>query len=419
MAVIHLDCPNCGAKLPPREATGRTRCEYCGANFEVAKTIHAQPPPTIGATPHVSKAPAAVALTASLFAAGIGVSVAIFAARKSDLPVSVSSLGVPGVGSWATIDSASEVPIVAAIDGRDHVFARIRLYPDDQLFIAAFDLDTGEERYRVGPLGSYTDGYRATHFEVVGERLLVTDHRSKLRVVDLATGAQQQELSLTDRAEQLCLLPKTDKQPAAVHVKQVDERELALDLGKLALREEKLPKACEAAAAARQNARSISASFRWSDDADAVPKIDGFEAEGVRIDGDLGVARGHKQPGTAYPMAAGFDPRTLAVRWKQPIAAVDLASVRERDNAVDGLAAGRYFATYGEGQETWHLAAFDAQSGARLWDSKLRGVFAVDWLYSLAATDTKVILQRMSSLEVYDAKTGELRTTIGKETYDD
>jgi hypothetical protein len=77
--------------------------------------------------------------------------------------------------------------------------------------------------------------------------------------------------------------------------------------------------------------------------------------------------------------------------------------------AQDALAAGRYIATYGEGQEFWHLTAFDAQTGARLWDHKLRSIFAVDWIYGVVATDKNIYLVRMSSLEVHDAATGALK----------
>src|SRR5690606_27073989 len=43
MAVISLDCPNCGAKLSPDDSTRRARCQYCGASFKLAKTIAQQP----------------------------------------------------------------------------------------------------------------------------------------------------------------------------------------------------------------------------------------------------------------------------------------------------------------------------------------------------------------------------------------
>ena len=92
--------------------------------------------------------------------------------------------------------------------------------------------------------------------------------------------------------------------------------------------------------------------------------------------------------------------------------------MRERDNVQDALAAGRYFGTYGEGSETWHLFAFDARTGTRLWDHKLRGIFSVDWLYGVTATENHVFVVRMSTVEVHDASTGALKATIGHDTYD-
>jgi len=61
----------------------------------------------------------------------------------------------------------------------------------------------------------------------------------------------------------------------------------------------------------------------------------GHEIHSVRVPKDW--------PAACYkPLPVGFDPKTHDVRWKTPVAAVALASVRENDNAQDALAAGRY-----------------------------------------------------------------------------
>lgn len=423
MAIVSLDCPNCGAKLPPREDTGRTRCDYCGATFETAKTVAHHRPLTDHA--HVAGIRRVVAIGLGVAFAVLGVVVAGALALvpggavgpRVD-PVELGQVAVPGlVRSEASFgwDDNGGPPAVVTIDGKEHVLGRIRdrTGGGDQLHIAAFAADTGAERYRVGPLGSYSDGYRATHFAVVGGRLVVTDFRGTLKIHDLASGAAQKEVALTDRADALCLTQESGEAPR-LHLKQVDEREFLVDASAGALKDAKLPKDCDDLDFGRDGDPRA----RRQDRLRRAPKVDGFEAEAVHLAGDLAVARGVKSPGTAYPMAVGFDPKTHAVRWKSPVAAVDLASVRERDNAQDALVAGRYVATYGEGQEFWHLTAFDAETGARLWDHKLRSVFAVDWLQGLAVTDKNIYLVRMSSLEVHDAATGALKATIGAESYD-
>ena len=427
MAIVSLDCPNCGAKLPPREDTGRTRCDYCGATFETARATHHPYGPTTAR--QTSRAPLALALGITFAMVGIGFvtflgaapsgPMAVHSAQPFDVnaaPPQVIAAAPPPSPSRFGWDDNGGPPTVVVLGGKEHVIGRIRDRTDgaDALNIAVFAADTGAERYRVGPLGSYSDGYRATHFAVVDGRLVVTDFRSTMKIVDLATGAVQKEVALTDRAEQLCLTSEAGDTPQ-LFLSQVDRRDFRVDAAAAALHEAKPPKDCEDL---RWYGRDGDPRAKRSDRLKRAPKVDGFEAQAVHLSGDLAVARGVKSPGTAYPMAVGFDPKTHAVRWKTAVASVDLASVRERDNAQDGLAAGRYVATYGEGQELWHLTAFDAQTGARLWDHKLRSVFAVDWLQGFAVTETYVYLVRMSSLEVHDAATGALVATIGDETYD-
>lgn len=423
MAIVSLDCPNCGAKLPPREDTGRTRCEYCGATFETAKSVahpqidrarQAAIRRVVGMGLGVAFAVLGVVVVAILTFAPQGPSVPRVA--PVELPVQVAFPGSNANQAEFGWDDNGGPPVVAVIDGKEHVLGRIRdrTGGGDQLHIAAFDADTGAERYRVGPLGSYSDGYRATHFAVAGGRLVVTDFRGALKLHDLATGAVQKEVALTDRAEQLCLTEEPGDTPQ-LYLAQVDKREFLVDPVAGALKEARLPKDCDDL---DDFGRDGDPRARRPERLRRAPKVDGFEAKAVHLVGDLAVARGVKSPGTEYPMAVGFDPKTHAVRWKTPVAAVDLASVRERDNGQDALAGGRYIATYGEGQEFWHLTAFDAETGARLWDHKLRSVFAVDWLQGLAVTDKNIYLVRMSSLEVHDAATGALKATIGAETYD-
>lgn len=430
MAIVSLDCPNCGAKLPPREETGRTTCDYCGATFETARAHHRP----VNTQPNPAAARVVAMVVAGTMVAGIGVAVAVVTSTQSaqqvyqqaleKIPGIPGPMGAPGDESRSKIPTPSKAdflwdevggpPTVAVIDGREHVIGRLRARPGDELHVAAFS-DTGEQRWRVGPFGTYSDGYRATHFAVADGRVAVTDFRGKLHLYDLQTGAQAQEIALTDRAEQLCMLQEPGEKPR-VWLSQVDEREFAVDMAAGALKDEKLPKACEQQG--RISFRDGDPQSRRPDRVRKAPKVEGFDVEGVHIDGDIGVARGVKSPGTAYPMVVGFDPGSRAVRWKSPTAAVDLASVRERDNAHDALAAGRYFATYGEGQEYWHLTAFDAKTGDRLWDHRLRSIFAVDWLYGLKATEKNLFLVRMSSVEVHDAATGALKATIGDESYD-
>jgi len=431
MAVISFDCPNCGAKLQPDDSKRRARCQYCGANFDLPRTTaHVPQGAPVGNAARVALLGGVTSMVA------IGGVVAFLATSAPSPSMPVMQALVPGApakpGEAPTVAAPSKTdptrneadfmwddvggpPIVVTIEGAEFVLGRLRVRPDDQLYIGAFAADGGAARYRVGPFGSYGEAYRATHFAVVGERLLVTDFRGKLKLFALASGEPVQDIALTDRAERFCLVEGTDEKPR-LYLAQVDERQFLVDVAAPALKDEKLPRVCEAQQ--RFGSRGGDPALSTGERLRRAPKVEGIEVKAVHVDGDLAVGRGVKSPGTAYPMAFGFDPASRQVRWKNPVPVVDLASVRERDNEQDILVGGRYFATYGEGPEHWHLAAFDARTGDRLWDDKLRSIFAVDWLGGIEATTNHVYLVRMSSVEVYDAATGALKATIGAESYD-
>ncbi|HEY8380380.1 MAG TPA: PQQ-binding-like beta-propeller repeat protein [Nannocystis sp.] len=419
MAVISLECPNCGAKLSPDDSEKNTRCEYCGTQFELPRPNANQVTVTITKTTTSSSSSSGPLKALMIVMAGVlllTVGVTMFVAVKSGkrrfgFDTVVSVMTGPGF-MW---DDYGGAPQVVVLDGKEHVIGRIRVPGEDTLHVAVFAAATGEERYRVGPFGTYPEGYQATYFAAVDDRLLVTDFRGKLRVFALSSGEPITEIALTDRAEQLCLVQEAGETPQ-LYLTQADKREFLVDVAAPALKDGKRPKACEGLHMFSRKDGDPRATD--PERVGEAPEVDGVEVSAVHLDGDDAVARGVKSPGTAHPMAFGFDPKTREIRWKQAVAAVDPASVRERDNAQDGLAAGRYFATYGEGSKGWHLTAFDARSGARLWDQKLRSLFAVDQLHDLVATAEHVYLVRMSSVEVYDAATGQLKATIGKETYD-
>lgn len=435
MAVISFDCPNCGAKLQPDDSKRRARCQYCGANFDLPRTTAVQPqhiqadaqaaPKVVGALLSGVGTMVVLGVVTSYLMMAPATSTSITQAlvpTTPGAPAQTPTIGGPPAKAdpmrneadfmW---DEVGGPPIVVTIDGKEHILGRLRVRPDDQLHVAVFAADDGVQRYRVGPFGSYGEAYRATYFNVVGERLFVTDFRGKLKVFDLATGKSVQEIALTDRAERFCLLDETGESPR-LYLALVDRRQFLVDAAAPALKEEKLPRACEAKNV--WNPRGGAPSLSTSERLRRAPKVEGVDVSGVHLDGSLGVARGVKSPGTAYPMVFGFDPASREVRWKSPVPAVDLASVRERDNEQDFMAGGRYFGTYGEGPEHWHLVAFDAKTGDRLWDNKLRSIFAVDWLRGIEATANHVFLVRMRSVEVYDAATGALKATIGDESYD-
>ena len=42
MDLISVDCPSCGAKLPPKQPSGSITCEYCGGTFNLSQAKKAR-----------------------------------------------------------------------------------------------------------------------------------------------------------------------------------------------------------------------------------------------------------------------------------------------------------------------------------------------------------------------------------------
>lgn len=436
MGLAALDCPKCGARL--KASIGVMTCEYCGTQVSPQKAqpatkVTVTTAPSAGAqTSAPTVRPGRYILFSLLMTLGIGGFTAYTALSTAGgvqavvpaLEQAFSQGGVPSIpgmpsrsdgaieglpaGSSAMWDDVGGLPRLATIQGKEAVIGRLRVRPDDHLYFAAFAADTGALLYRVGPLGTYSEGYRAAHAAVAGDRLAVSDPEARLRLVDLETGEEKQVLPFSDRIERLCTADDR------LFARLVDDREFAVDTQSGELSEAKIPGDCSDTAT-----RTLG--IPTPDDRKALrkaPKVKGFTASNLHVDGEQLVVGGYRDPGTAVPMAIGVDPKSKDVRWKIDVPSIDPLRARERSNQFGDLAGGRYVTVYGEGDKAWHLTAFDADTGARLWDTPLRVIFAVDHLGGVVASDTRVYVVRMSSLEIYDAASGALQQTIGAETYE-
>lgn len=406
MKLVNLACTHCGARLPEQQAADKYKCGYCGSLFAVTETPPVpEPAPAVSAAPPRPRRRSPVAALLGFVGAVLPFAIGGFFVYRSLGPMvkgSVSGLrlGSPLRALW---DRAGGPPVPVQLGGKEAVLGRMRL-SEDQLYIVATDSATAQPLWKLGPLGSYGDGYQLTHFQVAGSLVVVTDARGGLRIHELASGKEVKTIALRDRASQLCLAA-----PDAVAVAVLDRHHVTLDTGSLTLREAPLPPGCDGSRSAHaRRARDENGRVRR-------PTVRGFEVADAHAEGDYGVAAAVKSPGTPVPYAIGFAPSTREVRWQQLLPTVDPLSVRSSEH--DALAGGRYLALYGVGSAGWHLTALDAKDGTRLWDVTLRPLFAVDDIESLVVTARFAYVNRTSSLEIYDAATGRLVGTVGNETY--
>ncbi len=455
MERIHLDCPHCGAQLPAQAPSGQVTCEYCGTGFQAAQAGGARTqagealdPDTLAAKiarelqsgahapaaaqtadrppepspPSARRSSRAIRTTVlmTILVALVPAGVAMYSAGLfEDIPglsniPSAGELVDRATGEHLIYDTVGGPPQPVTIGGESAIVGRTRAsHADDQLFVEAYDAATVDRHWRIGPLGSYGDAYRAAHFAAHDDYVFVTDPQPTLRVHDLESGEELETIALTDRVDTLCI-PPVDSDHDSIWIEQVDERTSLLDLDALTLEEAGRPGWCPQST---ENVLGIPTTSNAVDNARA-PRVEGMRTTAAFVDDDLGVALGVRDPGTAIPLMAGFDPDSREIRYQHDVAADVDGQVRERSAQHAALRNERFFATYGSGSDAWHITAFDAETGARLWNTTLRPLFAVDSLDALVASDDHVYVMRTSSVEVFSADDGELLGTVGRETYD-
>ncbi len=423
MQLVDLKCAQCGAALPPHPEGGVYRCGYCGHAYEPVPDP--EPAPRVLQieihAPFAAAAPMAPArfqtarssggargvgcLVPILVAAGIFV---YFQTQRSPLtPVQVAAR--PASASFfpsherSFWDSVGGAPQGITISGAPAIVGRMRMGSDDQLYVVAIRPSDLTLAWRYGPLGSYSQGYQATKFAVTGDRVVVSDYRSAVHILDAKSGTETSQARLTDRVERMCAAG-----PSSVWIGTVDKHGTLLDTRTGTTREGARPATgCE-----------DEWSMRTKKTGKDAPKVAGFAARRTLVDGDIGVAGGGKSPGTEIPMAVGYDPKSGAQRWVTVLPTTDPSLVRAHSNTHDALATGIYVTNWGTGSKGWHISALEPRSGARLWDTELPKIFAVDSIDGIVASGGFVYVTRTSSLAILNGTNGKLVGAVGDETYD-
>ncbi len=357
MPLVTLKCTRCGGELPPTRPGESCTCPYCGQTF--AFEGDAVPAPTpVPARARVRMPTGAVVALAVTIVATVGGSIAAIVLSGNGA-TSVAPRVVPERFLW---DEVGGPPQLGRAAGREILVARFRAGSDDQLYVEAREPPALTRRWRAGPFGTYEEGYQATWFQIVGQRVVVTEVRAKAHVYDLASGAELGTFPLSDRPTRDGLEVKG----GLVRVATADGKHWAIDPQALTISRTAAPPPGPS----------------WQDDdvvpreqaallAREAPQVRGFRATKVLIDGPLGVAVGHREPGTPVPHVVGFDPATRAVRWTSDVASTDptLAEAVSAEGAAI-LEGGRLLVAFHQ-KEGYRLTAFDARDGRRLWEAPL------------------------------------------------
>ncbi len=422
--LLSRNCPNCGASLGPAPPGQTIVCRYCGHSFQTPPEVNPAPRIIVVAPGRARPVPpvrggAGRSLRSvffSLFVVALVGGTSLLRARSHGLASLPSEIVAATTVSDFMWDTVAGPPIPAAVGGGsvEGFVGRIRTRGDDTLWIAAFDGAKLGQVWKAGPLGTYSQAYQSTFASVVGRSVVVTDFRANVHVYDVGTGHETHRAKLTDRAKGMCVAPGAKPR---VWIEVSDEKNVLFDVDAGTSTPAPRPAGCPEGESSGDCRGWLTRGAPRPGCAgpEGAPKVNGFQAVNVIEDGDAAVALGKKHPGTALPVAVGFDPRTKAVRWQQPVASGDQAAAAESSSTsvMDALAGGRFVVPYEVTSKGWHFTAFDAHSGQRVWDVALPSVIGVDNPEGFSLSAARVYVMRTSSLEVYDAKTGALVGTLG------
>ncbi|MCA9658039.1 MAG: hypothetical protein KC486_06830, partial [Myxococcales bacterium] len=131
--------------------------------------------------------------------------------------------------------------------------------------------------------------------------------------------------------------------------------------------------------------------------------------------GDLHVAFGVKDPGTAVPMIAVY--RGTELLWASPLPAGDPLAAEEGDPTLALLRGDVLVTTYGlkTSDEGERLVARDVERGAVLWDVAIPHSGEVSSGPTLlSVSDSRVFVAQWTWLEAFELKTGEHLFTVGR-----
>ncbi|GEM_PF-4697303 len=296
-------------------------------------------------------------------------------------------------------------PIAAEVRGREALLTRVEVYDTEEQYVIAYDAETLDVLYEIGPLGTAGQARGENRLVVRGKFIALADYRGTFHVIDLESGEEQRSLLLTDRTYQLCAtLPGEAPQ---VWVSIIDERDVMVDLESGEATPSERPDTCPPPWERyqidyEQSQKQIK----------AAPKMSGFEATSVFLEEDHAVLSGVKSPGTAVPLLVGFDPRDGKLLFQVEMSSVNRLDVIGGSNLLGALAGGRFVGVYASTHDKIHLTTFDARTGAHLWESeRTQSRWRPTWLQ---ITPSSVVVEYEYGFAVHDAKTGELRGIVGR-----
>jgi len=439
MDAAPLTCKNCGAKLPPAPVGTRyVNCGFCHQGFDLGPVA---PPPvsTFGGgafgPPQVfvvkPPSPWRYALYYGFPLVFILISVTISmissysaqqraedlsAAAVQQAPATTRPTAGPAAAtpskksniSWG--GGRSEYPVIAWVSSGDDPVGFYKENGSNEIKLGGFDKSSLRPVWSASGFGTGWDQGQFAYVAAAGGKIVASDYRRRLRVLDAKSGAEEGQVTVTDHVEALVSAPGDKPQ---VWAKVKDGKDVLVDLAPTPKTTPmKRPAWAVEPYFADTHCNFHSPNTRCTERNARAPTGNGFVVDRVLSDADLRVAVIRKYPGTEIAYVLGFKEGAKSATYKTQIVEGDPVIANPGTTIPVELASGRIFCVYemtnGAGN---HMTAFDAKTGDRLWNVHLP--FSLSVHSSLKATETRIFVPNGSAMYVFDARTGRQIGQIG------
>jgi len=270
-------------------------------------------------------------------------------------------------------------------------------------YLISFRLEDLEENWRL-PVPAVRDSwYLSTFVEVVDAEIYLATSDAKLHRVDAKTGRFLRSQQLSDVSTNIC------RHPDGYVVVQKDEQHQLLNPETWTFSSIELDSACEETRITNQVERGQKL---------PAPEVEGLRFFRVFQEDDVAVAVGHKSPGTAQPMAVGFQPSSGSLLWTQPISSANPELVEAQGSGmftVETLSNGVFYSTAKHVENKRTLIARGAQSGSLLWEVSVPDGYGAGGMHfeSLEVLGDRLLLESSFNVFFFEKQTGELTGIMG------
>ena len=412
-------CANCGSLLqPPPLGQPFVQCQYCGHRSQIAppqaqtqQRIVIVQPPTVTYPTYTQPGYVKLFYFLPILFVIPGL-VAAFGAMRGTAS-SGSGVGSGGETSGEHLQWGTEAPFPAKInaDATEDFVGRYHVLDmgggKTKEFVGGYDGATLKRLWAAGPYGTQDDT-RGLHMVAVAGNVLVTDTKLVGHILDATTGKETATISLSDRADSICIEP-TGKPEAWIKVS--DNQDLDVDF--TTKRTKKMPKPswCKTPQFGSDCSASP-ASLATCSDVDSGFNAPNFSGKAMLTENGVNVVIGEKSPGTRMPTAVGWDPKAKKILWQRPIPQSDSTSVSD-GLGISDIGAGRLVSQVEFSSGIYKLVALDAKTGSPLWTTEIPRSKDGSEAREMLITPTRVYLPHWTWLDVFDAKTGAVVGTVG------